>query len=122
MYHVRAVTQTDVVRAGTKDVAKIFQILYDVEAVSGPGSVTYLGATHELQSKRSNPVLYSTIMENSMSINNTITSTINLNSTDNLSDCTLACSINKYSEDYATKLNSDAISVGSNDSGDVKVF
>lgn len=52
VYHVRAVTHTDVVRAGTRDVAKIFQLLYDIEAVSGPGCTTYLGASTETLSKK----------------------------------------------------------------------
>lgn len=50
VYHVRQVTQTDVVRVGKAEVAKIFQLLYDVEAVSGPGRVTYLGVSNALPS------------------------------------------------------------------------
>lgn len=108
-------------RAGTKDVAKIFQILYDVEAVSGPGGVTYLGAAPEVQSKRANQILYSTIMENSLSISNSTSSTSNLSNVDNLSDSTLVNTMIKYGanatlEDYSGRFNSDAISVGSNDS------
>ena len=124
MYHVRAVTQTDVVRAGTKEVAKIFQILYDVDAVNGPGSIAYLGATSEIQSKRSNPALYSTVLENPLSINNISMSTTTLH-VDNLSDSVVGNSTirsgNGAIEEYTGRLSSDAISVGSNDSGDVLI-
>ena len=47
MYHVRAVTQTDVVRVGTKEVAKIFQLLYDIDGVSGAGAGSHLGTSTE---------------------------------------------------------------------------
>lgn len=119
MYHVRAVTQTDVVRAGTKEVAKIFQILYDVDAVSGTGSYTYLGATADTQSKRSNPALYSTVMENPLSITNMTMSNTTLHNGDNFSDTTIRSGGNGTLDDYTGRLSSDAISVGSNDSGDV---
>lgn len=124
VYHVRPVTQTDVVRAGTRDVAKIFQILYDVDAVSGPGSFTYLGATSDTQLKKTNSSLYSTAIENSPSINSTSLSTTTLHNTltnDNFSDSAMgstARSMNGILEEYPGRLSSDAISVGSNDSGD----
>ena len=121
---MRAVTQTDVVRAGTRDVAKIFQILYDVDAVSGPGSFTYLGATQEMQAKKSNPSLYAMIESNPLMSNITMsTTTLHTTVSDNLSDNTMSVntmrSFNGLLEDYTGRLSSDAISVGSNDSGDV---
>ena len=125
MYHVRAVTQTDVVRAGTKEVAKIFQILYDVNAVSGPGSYACLGITTE--AKKSNPALYSTVIENPLSMSSVTLSTTTLHNADNLSDSAMGSSTIRSSnggllDDYSGRHNYDAISVGSNDSGDVNPF
>ena len=69
------VTQTDVVRAGTRDVAKILQILYDVNAVSGPGSYTYLGVTHDNKKSANQSIMYPNGLENSPSMNTTNFST-----------------------------------------------
>lgn len=126
VYHVRAVTQTDVVRAGTRDVAKIFQILYDVDAVSGQGSFTYLGATQETQAKKGNSSLYASMIESQTnspmsSMNNMGMSTVTLHNTETLSENTGSStirSLNGVLEDYTGRVNSDAISLGSNDSGD----
>ena len=141
MYHVRAVTQTDVVRAGTRDVAKIFQILYDVDAVSGPGSITYLGGTGDVSmsnggGKRVNNSIFFNTSENSSllnhssnngntskDINNSTLSTTLLHN-DNFSDSAISSTIRSMngglSDDHSTgRLNPDAISVGSNDSGEV---
>lgn len=135
-------TQTDVVRAGTRDVAKIFQILYDVDAVSGPGSYTYLGATTENNYKKANTIMYTSGVENSPSMNNSSVSTTTLhnsmtngssngnlnnngnnNGSDNFSDSAMGSTIRSLNggllDDYPTRSNSDAISVGSNDSADV---
>ena len=122
-------TQTDVVRAGTRDVAKIFQILYDVDAVSGQGSFTYLGATQEAHAKKGNASLYATMIESQSSspissMNNMAMSTATLhNNNDNLSDNTIGSStirsLNGVLDDYTGRVSSDAISLGSNDSGDV---
>lgn len=129
VYHVRAVTQTDVVRAGTRDVAKIFQILYDVDAVSGQGSYTYLGATHDTQAKKSNASLYATMIESQSnspmsSMNNMSTAT--LHNVDNTPENTIGSStirsLNGVLEDYTGRVSSDAISLGSNDSGDVSLY
>ncbi len=134
VYHVRAVTQTDVVRAGTRDVAKIFQILYDVDAVHGPGSYTYLGATttNEMLTSKSkinstsnttmnNTTLYTTVMENSPSMSNANLSTATLNNPDNYPDSAVGSSTLRSMnglDEFSGRLSSDAISVGSNDSGD----
>jgi hypothetical protein len=124
VYHVRAVTPTDVVRAGTKDVAKIFQILYDINAVSGPGSVTYLGATSEALSKNRNAVAanaYLSAIENSPTINASNISTSTLHTSDNFSDSAVGSTLRSLNGnlDLESRFNSDAISVGSNDSGEV---
>ena len=162
VYHVRPVTQTDVVRAGTRDVAKIFQILYDVNAVSGPGAVTYLGAysdqaiaaafsntslsttavannttTTTLNSmasastsstssgkKGSGGMLHASTLESSPSIYST-SSILSANKNTTAADLTYSMMDNTLVgingplnlDDYSTR--SDAISVGSNDSGDV---
>ena len=130
VYHVRPVTQTDVVRAGTRDVAKIFQILYDVDAVSGSGSFTYLGATgteakRNTSGNSNTSSLYSSGIENSPSMNSTTVSTTTLHNSDNFSDSAVGGSntirsINSQ-DDYQARMSSDAISVGSNDSGDVRL-
>ena len=128
VYHVRAVTQTDVVRAGTRDVAKIFQILYDVDAVGGVGSYTYLGATQENQAKKNS--LYAMIDSQSSSpmssMNNMVMSTTTLHNSDNMSDNTVGSStirsLSGVLEDYSGRVSSDAISLGSNDSGDVSSY
>jgi hypothetical protein len=124
VYHVRAVTQTDVVRAGTRDVAKIFQILYDVDAVSGQGSYTYLGATQENQAKKSNLSLYTSMIESNPLISNITMSTTTLHNAENgdntvIQNSNTIRSFNGLIEEYSGRLSSDAISVGSNDSGDV---
>jgi hypothetical protein len=130
VYHVRAVTPTDVVRAGTKDVAKIFQILYDINAVAGPGSITYLGATSEALSKNRNNATgnsYLNSIENSPTINAANISTSTLHTGDNFSDSAIGGSTlrtlnggNMLDEpSHSSRFNSDAISVGSNDSGEV---
>lgn len=145
VYHVRAVTQTDVVRAGTRDVAKIFQILYDVDAVSGPGSIMYLGANdniHAVNSSMANSLLkktgnlFASALDNSPSIlsgnhgsscnnnNNhgTTLSTTTLQNPENFSDSAISTtmrSINGIPDEYSARLNPDSISVGSNDSGEV---
>lgn len=121
MYHVRAVTQTDVVRAGTRDVAKIFQILYDVDAVSGQGSFTYLGATHETPYKKGNISLYANMLDSQTnspisSMNNMSTVTVHNEQENTISGNNTVRSLNAAPDD---RLNSDALSVGSNDSGDV---
>lgn len=149
-------TQTDVVRAGTRDVAKIFQILYDVNAVSGPGSYTYLGAYPDQplgnlgSAKKMMPgggsgnggmsLIHQSGLESSPSLYNTsILSTATLHhqsgqlnstktpgSTANPADFTYTMDNTLVGingplnlDDYSTRLSSDAISVGSNDSGDV---
>lgn len=150
VYHVRAVTQTDVVRAGTRDVAKIFQILYDVDAVSGPGSITYLGgnesSSHIINSSVGNSLLKKTgnfiasALDNSPSIlssnhgsnniNNsshaTTLSTTTLQNADNFSDSAISTtmrSINGIPDEFSARLNNaDSISVGSNDSGEVNHY
>ena len=125
VYHVRPVTQTDVVRAGTRDVAKIFQILYDVDAVSGTGSFTYLGATgSEKRSNNNTGSLYSSGIENSPSMNSTSISTTTLHNSDHYSDSAVGNTIRSINslEDYQSRMSSDAISVGSNDSGEVTTF
>ena len=113
---MRPVTQTDVVRAGTRDVAKIFQILYDVDAVSGPGSITYLGVTNETR-KNLNPSLYTTALENSPSVNMSTMSTATLQNVESFSDSAMSTTLR--SEDFPGRLSYDAVSIGSNDSGDV---
>lgn len=136
VYHVRAVTQTDVVRAGTRDVAKIFQILYDVDAVHGPGSYTYLGATtatsNELLTSKSkinstsnttmnNTTLYTTVLENSPSMmSNANLSTVTLNNPDYPDSAVGSSTLRSMNglDEFSSRLSSDAISVGSNDSGD----
>lgn len=162
VYHVRAVTQTDVVRAGTRDVAKIFQILYDVDAVSGPGSITYLGGNGDVSvsnggggGKRvnnsiffnstandlnssprlnnSSPRFNNSAMSSNHSNNSTLSTTILHN--DNFSDSAISSTIRSQNgggggnggggvldDHHSTgRLNPDAISVGSNDSGEVNV-
>jgi hypothetical protein len=128
---VRPVTQTDVVRAGTRDVAKIFQILYDVNAVNGPGSYTYLGANADTTiSRRAVGTIHPA--ENSPSMNSSSMSTVTLHhskGSDLFIDSAIGSSSsnsNNHSingplnlDDYSTRISSDAISVGSNDSGDV---
>lgn len=145
-------TQTDVVRAGTRDVAKIFQILYDVNAVNGPGSYTYLGAyTDQVMASStgsakktpaagSGSLIHPSALESSPSLyNSSILSTATLNNatSSNTSKTPVSAATGPadftYSmdntligingplnlDDYSTRLSSDAISVGSNDSGDV---
>lgn len=158
LYHVRPVTQTDVVRAGTRDVAKIFQILYDVNAVSGPGAYTYLGGAYDHQTMGNTntgsakkggggvlgvSLIHPSALEASPSLyNSSILSTTTLhapqsssqhqlNSTSktpgsNTADFSYAMDNTLVGingplnlDDYSTRLSADAISVGSNDSGDV---
>ena len=129
VYHVRAVTQTDVVRAGTKEVAKIFQLLYDVEAVSGPGCSTYLGAVNDSsaignKSKANNDNNTTSNMLSSTLANATLGSNATLlhNNDMTFSESGIGGSSRGYStDDYTTISGSDAISVGSNDSGDVRI-
>lgn len=121
VYHVRPVTQTDVVRAGTRDVAKILQILYDVNAVSGPGSYTYLGVTNENKKFSNQSIMFPSGLDQSPSMNSSSVSTSTLHQTDNFSDSALGSlvrSTNGIIEELPSRLSSDAISVGSNDSGD----
>jgi hypothetical protein len=120
VYHVRAVTQTDVVRAGTKDVAKILQILYDINAVSGPGSFNLLGITHD-KKMANQSILFPGALDGSPSMNNTNMSTSTLHSNDTMVDSALGSLIrgtNGIMEDLPSRLSSDTLSVGSNDSAD----
>jgi hypothetical protein len=124
VYHVRAVTQTDVVRAGTRDVAKIFQILYDVDAVGGQGSFTYLGATQEAQAKKGNVSLYANMIDSQTnspisSMNNMSTVIMHNEHENTISGNNTIRSLNGVFDDLTVRSNSDALSVGSNDSGDV---
>lgn len=160
VYHVRAVTHTDVVRAGTKDISKIFQILYDVNAVNGPssngnsnnnnvtaylysGSVgsTTLTSTDSVLSKKSANMLQldsnsspsSSNIINSNSNNSLSTSilmphdincTAGNNSTDSVIGNATFRSLNGGNDEnqHSMRFNSDAISVGSNDSVDVRAL
>jgi len=98
--------------------------------VSGQGSYTYLGATQEVAAKKSsNTSLYATMMESQSgspmsSMNNMAMSAVAFHGSENLSDSTLGGngtvrSLNGLMEEYGNlgKVNSDAISLGSNDSG-----
>lgn len=124
VYHVRPVTQTDVVRAGTRDVAKILQILYDINAVSGPGAFTYLGVTDNKKSSSNHSIMFPMGLDNSPSMNSTTNSmsTSTLHSTDNFSDSAVGSLVRSTTtglmEEFPSRLSSDAISVGSNDSAD----
>lgn len=120
VYHVRAVTQTDVVRAGTKDVAKIFQILYDISAVSGPGSFNLLGIQNDKKSTNQS-IMFPSGLDGSPSMNNTNMSTSTLHSNDTIVDSALGSLIrgtNGLLDETPSRLSSDTLSVGSNDSAD----
>jgi hypothetical protein len=80
----------DVVRASTREVAKIFQLLYDVEAVSGTGSGTYLGAINQTACISNNngnmsgsSETLSRKIENSSIVNALLSSTMSNHLTDN---------------------------------------
>ncbi|CAF0772865.1 unnamed protein product [Brachionus calyciflorus] len=121
VYHVRAVTQTDVVRAGTKEVAKILQILFDVNAVSGPGSYNLLGITNEKKSHSNQSIMFPSGLEGSPLMNNTNMSTSTLHSNETFGDSALGSLIrgaNGLLDDGPSRLSSDTLSVGSNDSAD----
>lgn len=146
---MRAVTHTDVVRAGTKDISKIFQILYDVNAVSGPGNYTYMGAvpsgsgssvSESLKKLANATIMYPNNVEHSPSMlshhnsinngngnangNSTLsTTTLHGNMADNLSDSAIGSTFRGLNgntlDEHSIRLgNSDAISIGSNDSAD----
>ena len=169
LYHVRAVTHTDVVRAGTKDISKIFQILYDVNAVNGgnyaPAAAAAITASESLlssnssgSSKKAIVAALTSLYPNSSSNNSNNNSSTNLensplstlssssailqqngtnvnNGSNSLSTTTLhdhhlsgdnvigssfrlAATAGGLDEPHAYRLNSDAISIGSNDSAD----
>lgn len=120
VYHVRAVTQTDVVRAGTKDVAKIFQILYDVNAVSGPGSFNLLGIQNEKKTNNQS-IMFPSGLDGSPSMNITNMSTSKLHNNDTIVDSVLGSLFrgsNGLLDETPSRLSSDTLSVGSNDSAD----
>ena len=125
VYHVRPVTQTDVVRATTREVAKIFQLLYDIEAVSGPG--VHLGGVNQATSIMSN--------SNICGSNETLCNRTKDNVSAVLSS-TLANSSSSHINDSESGIGSittrgplgsnddftscgDTMSLGSNDSGEV---
>ncbi len=148
MYHVRAVTPTDVVRAGTKDISKIFQILYDVSAVYSPsnysnqidqsllppplpvqnsgGSSGKKGALYPPNNVENSPsMLHSTT--NSHSNSSLSTSTLHgATVIDNFSDSALGTTFRPNGgggeNEHSIRFNADSISVGSNDSADVNFF
>jgi hypothetical protein len=153
VYHVRAVTHTDVVRAGTKDISKIFQILYDVNAVNGAGNYQYMNALtgsdsissgkaksgianmtslfpsnleHSPSSSASNTLQH--LHPNHANSNNSLsTTTLHGNAAnDNFSDSAIGSTFRAVNgnvlDEHSLRINSDAISVGSNDSADVLIL
>jgi hypothetical protein len=125
VYHVRPVTQTDVVRASTREVAKIFQLLYDVEAVSGSGSGTYLGAINQTASISNNGNMsgssetLSRKIENSSIVNALLSSTMSNHLTDNesgISSIGTTRGILGSNDDFTS--GGDTMSLGSNESGE----
>jgi hypothetical protein len=128
VYHVRAVTQTDVVRAGTRDVAKIFQLLYDVEAVSGFGSAPNLSmaAGQNDTLPRRNPYMsentsnMSPMLSSTLSNVNNLSSNLNETNATHMADHTIiATNSNTLRSVASIEDYPDAISVGSNESGEV---
>jgi hypothetical protein len=152
------VTHTDVVRAGTKDISKIFQILYDVNAVNGPGNYQYMSALagsdsvssgsksksgalanmtslfpsnleHSPSSSASNTLQHHHLHPghaNSNSNNSLSTTTLHGNAAENFSDSAIGSTFRGLNgnalDEHSLRLNSDAISVGSNDSADVIIW
>jgi hypothetical protein len=158
VYHVRAVTHTDVVRAGTKDISKIFQILYDVNASNGPGNYQFIstgpttGDSKGAKLANMTSLFPGSNLENSPSSSasntlqhhasllshNPVTSSTSNNSlsTTTLHGSSGAAGVENYTDsaigstfrmngatsaldEHSLRFNSDAISVGSNDSADV---
>ena len=131
VYHVRPVTQTDVVRANVRDVAKIFQLLYDVEAVSGSGSGTYLGAVNNQalanmtnsSMSGSSETLSNRKTENTSIVNALLSSTLANSSSNHITDSEsvigsiIATRGTLGSTDDFTS-GGDTMSLGSNDSGE----
>ena len=122
VYHVRPVTQTDVVRASVRDVSKIFQLLYDVDAVSGCGSGMYLGAVNQTSNNSMNgsSETLSNRKNDTSIVNALLSSTMANSSSNHITDSESgigSLSTRGLNDDFAC--GGDTMSLGSNDSGEV---